>query len=88
MIENIAEGRLKQFFTEEVENLPRDGSVILLDARTPGEYARGHIEGFINIPVDELRDRLRNWIKEKSIHYLPERPEKLYCIPDSGSGRL
>ena len=89
MIENIAEGRLKQFFTEDVENLPRDGSVILLDARTPGEYARGHIEGFINIPVDELRDRISELDKKKKgIHYLPERPEKLYCIPDSGSGRL
>lgn len=70
MIENIAEGRLKQFFTEEVENLPRDGSVILLDARTPGEYARGHIEGFINIPVDELRDRLSELDKKKKVYII------------------
>ena len=26
--------------------------------RTPGEYAAGHAEGFVNIPVDELRARL------------------------------
>ena len=70
MIENIAEGRLKQFFTEEVENLPRDGSVILLDARTPGEYARGHIEGFINIPVDELRDRISELDKKKKVYII------------------
>ncbi|MEE1327965.1 MAG: rhodanese-like domain-containing protein, partial [Oscillospiraceae bacterium] len=37
---------------------PRDGSVTLLDTRTPGEYNRGHIDGFKNIPVDELRERI------------------------------
>ncbi len=58
MIENLAKGKMKQFFVEDVANLPRDGSVTLLDARTPEEFSYGHIEGFINIPVDELRDRL------------------------------
>lgn len=70
MIENIAEGRLKQFFTEDVETLPRDGSVIRLDTRTPGEYHRGHIEGFINIPVDELRDRLSELDKNKKVYII------------------
>ena len=58
MIENIARGVVKQFRLEDVAGLPRDGSVTLLDARTPQEYAGGHIEGFRNIPVDELRERL------------------------------
>jgi len=58
MIENIAEGRLKQFFWDEADSLPRDGSVVLLDCRTPEEYSYGHMEGFINIPVDELRSRI------------------------------
>lgn len=58
MIENIAEGRLKQFFWDEVGALPDDGSVFLLDARTREEYTAGHINGFVNIPLDELRDRL------------------------------
>ena len=70
MIENIAEGRLKQFFAEDVETLPQDGSVILLDTRTPGEYHRGHIEGFINIPVDELRDRLSDLDKNKKVYII------------------
>ena len=30
----------------------------LLDVRTPPEYAAGHIPGAVNVPVDELRDRL------------------------------
>lgn len=31
-------------------------SSILVDVRTQEEYAHGHLEGSINIPVDELRD--------------------------------
>ena len=58
MIENISRGVVKQFRLEDVAVLPRDGSVTLLDARTPQEYAGGRIEGFRNIPVDELRERL------------------------------
>ncbi len=58
MAENLAKGVVKQFRAEDVKDLPRDGSVTLLDARTPREYAGGHIEGFRNIPVDELRERL------------------------------
>jgi rhodanese-related sulfurtransferase len=30
----------------------------LLDVRTPGEFASGHIEGAINIPVQDLGGRL------------------------------
>lgn len=58
IIDNISKGVLKQWFLEEVDTLPRDGSVVLLDTRTAGEYARGHIDGFVNIPVDELRERM------------------------------
>lgn len=58
MIENITQNKLQQFFWDEVEELPRDGSVTLLDARTPEEYALGKMDGFVNIPLDELRDRL------------------------------
>ena len=58
MVENLANGVVKQFCTEDVDTLPRDGSVTLLDVRTPREYAGGHIEGFRLIPVDELRERL------------------------------
>ena len=57
MIDNISKG-LKQWHLADVANLPRDGSVTLLDTRTVGEYNRGHIDGFRNIPVDELRERI------------------------------
>ncbi|WP_297870718.1 FAD-dependent oxidoreductase [uncultured Oscillibacter sp.] len=58
MVENLAGGVVKQFRLEDVKTLPRDGSVTLLDVRTPQEYAGGGIEGFRNIPVDALRERL------------------------------
>jgi len=57
MIDNISKG-LKQWHLADAAKLPRDGSVTLLDTRTVGEYSRGHIEGFQNIPVDELRERI------------------------------
>ena len=57
MIDNISKG-LKQWHLHDADKLPRDGSVILLDTRTAWEYSSGHIEGFVNIPVDELRERL------------------------------
>ncbi|MBR3593025.1 MAG: CoA-disulfide reductase [Clostridia bacterium] len=56
--ENIVSGKLKQFFWHDVENLPRDGSVFLLDTRTPYEVMYGKIDGFVNIPLDQLRERL------------------------------
>ena len=70
MIDNIANGVLKQWHLEDVENLPRDGSVTLLDARTVGEYAQGHIDGFKNIPVDELRERLDEVEKGKPVYVI------------------
>lgn len=58
MVENLQAGLVKQFHYEDIAKLPRDGSVTLLDTRTEAEYQRGHIEGFINIPLHTLRDRM------------------------------
>ncbi len=58
IIENIARGRLKQFFWHDLAELPPEGEATRLDVRTVQEYRRGAIEGFRNIPLDELRERL------------------------------
>ncbi|MGC4056617.1 MAG: rhodanese-like domain-containing protein [Chitinophagaceae bacterium] len=34
------------------------GSVLIVDVRNPDEYARQHIPVAVNIPVNELQDRL------------------------------
>jgi len=70
MIDNIANGVLKQWHLEDADKLPRDGSVTLLDTRTATEYSRGHIEGFRNIPVDELRERLDEVEKRKPVYVI------------------
>jgi NADPH-dependent 2,4-dienoyl-CoA reductase/sulfur reductase-like enzyme/rhodanese-related sulfurtransferase len=68
MIDNISKGILKQWHIEDDAKLPRDGSVTLLDTRTVGEFRRGHIDGFKNIPVDELRERIDELEKGKPIY--------------------
>lgn len=70
MAENLSLGLVKNFYWDEVDTLPRDGSVVLLDTRTPQEVSRGRIEGFINIPVDELRDRLDEIERGKDVYVL------------------
>ena len=66
--ENVVSGKVKQFFWHDVENLPRDGSVTLLDTRTLLEVGRGKIEGFMHIPVDSLRSRIHEIPKEKPVY--------------------
>ncbi len=70
MIDNISNGTLKQWFIEDEPTLPRDGSVTLLDTRTAQEYSSGHVEGFKNIPVDELRERLEEIDKGKTVYVI------------------
>ena len=69
MIDNISKG-LKQWHLEDAPALPRDGSVTLLDTRTVGEFRRGHIEGFQNIPVDELRERIHEITPGKPVYVI------------------
>ena len=68
MIDNISRGILRQWHLADADKLPRDGTVTLLDTRTPGEYSQGHMDGFRNIPVDELRERLDELEKGKPVY--------------------
>ena len=44
--------------------------MVLLDVRTVGEFSRGHIDGFKNIPVDELRERISEIEKGKPVYLI------------------
>ena len=88
MIENIANGVLKQWHLADTDKLPRDGSVTLLDTRTVGEYSRGHIDGFTNIPVDELRERLGEIDRGKPVYVICQSGLRSYiaCCILAGNG--
>ena len=68
--ENIKNGIVKQFYYEDISSLAEKEDVILLDTRTPWEYMRGRAEGFINIPLDDLRERLGELDKTKKIYVM------------------
>ncbi|WP_040196342.1 FAD-dependent oxidoreductase [Candidatus Soleaferrea massiliensis] len=68
VIQNVLGGLVKQFFWDDIAKLPRDGSVTLLDTRTKMEYQSSHIDGFINIPLDELRERLDELDPSKPVY--------------------
>lgn len=65
--ENISTGKFNQFFWHDVKRLPLDGSVTLLDVRTKAEIEGGKINGFISIPLDELREHLDELPKDKPV---------------------
>lgn len=68
MAENIEEGLVKQFHYEQIALLPEDA--VRLDTRTPEEFERGHAQGFVNLPLDELRERLGELDESKPIYVM------------------
>jgi NADPH-dependent 2,4-dienoyl-CoA reductase/sulfur reductase-like enzyme/rhodanese-related sulfurtransferase len=64
--ENILLDRLRVFYWDQLNTIQPDD--ILLDVRTVAEYNAGKIGDAINIPVDELRSRLSELPKDKTIY--------------------
>lgn len=58
-----------------LEAAMKAGDVTLIDVRTAGEYAGGHVEGAINIPVNELVSRMGE---------LPAKGSTIHVICQSG----
>lgn len=58
VIENVRQGLVKQYRCQDIEGLPQDGSILMLDVRTDREYAAGHIPNSIHIPLDSLREHV------------------------------
>ncbi len=70
MIDNLKNGVVKQWYYEDLPALLKDDNVTLLDTRTVYEYRMGHIEGFINIPVDDLRERISELDPTKPVYVI------------------
>ena len=54
----LLRGEHPQLDIEAVLAAPAAERPVLLDVRTPAEFAAGHVPGAVNVPVDELRQRL------------------------------
>ncbi|MDD3776960.1 MAG: FAD-dependent oxidoreductase [Actinomycetota bacterium] len=57
--ENLGKDEVEFIDTEELGNLRDEGrDLFLLDVRTEKEFSQGHIEGAVNIHIDQLRENL------------------------------
>ena len=70
MIDNITKEILKQWHLEDMDAVLKEEGAVLLDVRTVQEYSRGHISGFINIPLDELREHIHEIEKGKPVYLI------------------
>ena len=68
VIENVMSGLVEQYHWDEADGLLERKDALLLDVRTEGEYQNGHIPGAVNIPLDELRERLSELDQEKTLY--------------------
>jgi rhodanese-related sulfurtransferase len=69
--------KVPQVNADDVKKAMEDGkSFVILDVRTPQEYAKSHIEGSINVPVDEINNIDKT---------LPDKSTKIYVHCLSGS---
>ena len=68
--ENTLTGKVKSFHWDQVNDLPRDGSITLLDIRAKENYDNGTVEGFINIPEESLRDNLDRLDPSKPVYVM------------------
>lgn len=64
---NVMNGLVRQYFWDELDAKVADPNVFAVDVRTPEEWSRMHIDGPVNIPVDEIRDRMSEIPKDKEI---------------------
>ncbi|MBR6135090.1 MAG: FAD-dependent oxidoreductase [Clostridia bacterium] len=68
--DNILTGLVKVFHWHDVKDIVENGEY-LLDVRTQREFDNGHIQGSAHVPLDEIRGRLSELPKDRTIY--------LYC---------
>lgn len=56
-----------------------DAGALLVDVRSPGEFAGGHLAGAINVPVGEMGSRAKDLVKKG-------KPIVVYCASGMRSG--
>jgi rhodanese-related sulfurtransferase len=63
----LLRGEHPQIDVEQVLASANGKRLFLLDVRTAPEYASGHMPGAVNIPVDELRNRLKELSHDRNV---------------------
>ena len=72
VVDNIINGTTRTIGWDQIDTTDR----YVVDVRTAGEFRRGHIEGAVNLPVDDLRARHGEIPRDRSGHPVPV---ALYC---------
>jgi len=60
---------------------PWDSNALILDVRSPGEYASGHVDGAVNLPLDRFVDNYATLAPDKAQQIV------LYCQSGARSGQ-
>jgi NADPH-dependent 2,4-dienoyl-CoA reductase/sulfur reductase-like enzyme/rhodanese-related sulfurtransferase len=63
----VVRGEHPQVDVETLFAAPADRRPLVLDVRTPQEFSAGHIDGALNVPVDDLRSRLDEIPRDREI---------------------
>ncbi|SFG47196.1 FAD-dependent oxidoreductase [Sporolactobacillus nakayamae] len=64
--ENVMDGNVQNSQWNEVDQLVKQGAM-LIDVRTEQEYGSGTIQGAVNIPLDDLRERVSEIPKDRDL---------------------
>ena len=54
----------------EPASAPLPGNALVIDVRSPGEYASGHVQGAINLPLDRFEQEQKEFFERVRTHYL------------------
>lgn len=52
---------------KNIEELLRSGEASIIDVRSPGEFMGGHVKGSVNIPLQEVPERIEDFKKMKNV---------------------
>ncbi len=63
---NIISGKMPVIYWRDIDGLDRN-QVQIIDTRTPAEFELGTISGAVNIPVDDIRERIDEIDKSKPV---------------------
>ena len=64
--------RIRQIVdVERASEIIKQPKILIVDVRTPEEYANGHIEGAVFIPISQMETQLSLWSKLPKDHTAP-----------------